>query len=209
MAGEIPVGFCQCGCGERTPIANQTRLSRGAVKGRPTLFLNGGHAYRVKAPSLALRLRRRVLKTDTCWLWQGVRDRAGYGLLGVGGRKAFTHRIAWELEHGPIPSGLHVLHTCDVRNCVRPSHLFLGDQTANNADMVAKGRNRGVAGELHPAARLTREDVQRIRDAYAAAKGDGSLRACRERLAQELGVTAGHIIAIQLGNAWRSVGGAA
>jgi hypothetical protein len=40
----IPHGYCQCGCGERTPIATKTRTSEGgAVKGQPKRFIHGHH----------------------------------------------------------------------------------------------------------------------------------------------------------------------
>lgn len=38
---EIPYGFCQCGCGERTIIADHNDRSKGWVKGQPLRFLKG------------------------------------------------------------------------------------------------------------------------------------------------------------------------
>ena len=90
------------------------------------------------------RFWEKVQKTDGCWLWTGATIAAGYGELAVGQpRKPLrAHRLSWEMHHGPIPEGLLVLHHCDVRNCVRPEHLFLGTHQDNMADAYAKGRMR-------------------------------------------------------------------
>lgn len=37
----IPLGFCQCGCGQRTRIAAQTRRDKGHVKGQPMRYVRG------------------------------------------------------------------------------------------------------------------------------------------------------------------------
>lgn len=58
----------------------------------------------------------KVNKTDGCWLWTGSRKPAGYGTLTFPGRRTVqAHRVSYALHFGPIPSGLFVLHRCDVR----------------------------------------------------------------------------------------------
>lgn len=37
------------------------------------------------------------------------------------------------------------MHLCDNRACIEPSHLKLGTQKENIADMFNKGRNRMLA----------------------------------------------------------------
>ncbi len=38
---EIPKGYCQCGCGQKTSIAKQSNSRRGDVRGEPVKFLPG------------------------------------------------------------------------------------------------------------------------------------------------------------------------
>lgn len=95
----------------------------------------------------------RVLIGDGCWEWQGAKGTFGYGAVNVWPRRQMTaHRRAWELWHGPIPEGAHVLHRCDNPPCVRPDHLFLGAPADNVDDMIAKGRR----GTPRPFARSTK-----------------------------------------------------
>ena len=76
-----------------------------------------------------------------CLLYTGYIQNTGYGRITYEGRREGAHRVAYALKHGPIPAGMSVCHTCDVRLCVNPDHLFLGTQTDNMKDMFRKGRN--------------------------------------------------------------------
>lgn len=95
-----------------------------------------------------------------CWLWDGAVATNGYGSITVARRSWSCHRLMWELTRGPIPRGLWVLHKCDVRSCINPDHLFLGDLAANTNDMLRKGRN--AHGRRSGGARLTDEAVRAI-----------------------------------------------
>jgi hypothetical protein len=80
--------------------------------------------------------------TLPCRLWAGHKNRPnGYGQLYRPGQKPIqAHRLAWEQAYGPIPEELFVLHRCDVRTCVEPTHLWLGTAKDNARDCWAKGR---------------------------------------------------------------------
>ena len=58
-----------------------------------------------------------------CWLWAGVWNTKGYGIIQVNHYRYAAHRIAYELFTGPIPEGLQIDHLCRVRCCVNPVHL--------------------------------------------------------------------------------------
>jgi len=101
---------------------------------------------------------------DECWLWMAAKDKNGYGQTCRGGKRGSTiqsHRVAWELQNGPIPNGLCVCHHCDVPACVNIRHLFLGTHGDNSADRDIKGRGkpRMKPGEDHPYHKLTLDRV--------------------------------------------------
>lgn len=54
-----------------------------------------------------------------------------------------VHRLSWEIFKGPIPENMCVCHSCDVRECCNPEHLFIGSRRENFADMVEKDRGTG------------------------------------------------------------------
>ncbi len=145
---------------------------------------------------VALRFWSRVAikEPNDCWDWTGSRIPRGYGQFmwaaKYGRTKPLgTHRVAWELTKGEIPAGLHVCHTCDRRCCTNPAHLFLGTHTDNMRDAARKGR---LSVERPTKHKVT--DAQAL-DILARVRA-GELQ---YKLAEEYGVTKGHICQICAG----------
>lgn len=158
---------------------------------------------RVKFCSLRCRLDFIVDKSPghgpngDCWVAVGSKHNFGYGWINVSEKKETNNRcahvVSWELEHGPVPSGLYVLHRCDYPPCCRPDHLFLGTQQDNMDDKVAKDRQ--LRGEQIPQSKLTEEDVRRIR------KDDRS----HLEIAADYGVSHHAIANVKSGKSWKHV----
>lgn len=167
--------------------------------------------------SLRERFEERVDRSegpDACWRWTGAIEASGYGRLTDYWKKHSAHRLAYVFEHGEVPEGKNVCHSCDNRWCVNPAHLWAGTQRENVADMMAKGRaNRPgpinpLRGEAAPVAKLTAADVLAIRAAYtnrrsAGAKTHRGDAPCSIRgLAEQYGVSTGAIHAIIQRRTW-------
>lgn len=56
------------------------------------------------------------------------------------GRQWKASRLIWTLLNGPIPDNHFVCHRCDNVRCINPAHLFVGTQSDNMRDAVAKKR---------------------------------------------------------------------
>lgn len=130
-----------------------------------------------------------------CWLWSGVTLSSGYGQIRVQNRKWLAHRLSWSLNKGLLPAGALVLHRCDVRSCVNPDHLFLGDHRDNIVDCIQKGRYKNLGGETAPNKKLSWTQVAAIQEALA--RGD-----TQQSIADKHRVSRSNISAIKRGVSW-------
>jgi len=148
---------------------------------------------------LAERFWPKVRKTNTCWLWtasHAAPEAGGHGQFSVNLRMVKAHRVSWMLTYGSIPQGRNVLHRCNTAICVRPDHLYLGTQRDNTLDSIEAGTYHRWAGQDHPMAKLTDDDVRAIRLRLAA--GDSY-----RRIARDYGVSSGMVAHIKHGRSWK------
>lgn len=118
----------------------------------------------------------KTLSEKGCWLWRG--QSGEYGKIYVHGQGLVKcHRLSYEMHKGPIPEGLLVRHTCDVKGCVNPDHLLVGTKKDNAHDAIERGQFVFVVPRDRPThcknGHLFTEENTRWRFS------DGPKRACR------------------------------
>jgi len=132
-------------------------------------------------------------KSDGCWIWKGSRKgpkRLEYGSFHFRDESTVAHRFSWLIYKGDIPTGILVLHKCDVPLCVNPDHLFLGTHLDNERDKIAKGRHKGE--KLNP------DKVKELKSLMASDFGDMNL-------ARKYGVSYQTIWHIRIGRTWKDI----
>lgn len=122
-----------------------------------------------------------------CWRWERGHHQLGYGVVSLGkGQTNLAHRLSWELTNGWTYD--MVIHTCDTRDCYRPSHLVTGER--RDVNMVRQfSRNRQ---------KLSLVQVRAIKRGLREGRGPTSL-------GQEYGVNKSSIRKIRDGLSYRWV----
>lgn len=145
--GELPVRYLDNVCGKLKCVNPQHHRPR----------------------TLNVRFWENIKRKGNCWIWKGNQFGGGYGRITVEGVSVLTHRLAWELHNeDKIPKDKMVLHSCNNRLCINPSHLRLGTHQENMHDMLLA--NRQAKGEDNGNAKLTIEDVRGIKKLLAGGK---------------------------------------
>lgn len=123
--------------------------------------LGGGAKY--TDPEGAFLARTEPLVGDPgCIVWTGGLDGGGYGHMWDSGKLVKAHRYAWEREHGPIPDGKVIDHTCWERSCVNTDHLRLATVSQNNSYIrgARSGRKHDLPRGVTRSGRRYRAQVQ-------------------------------------------------
>lgn len=178
-----------CGCNRR--CAN-TQLT-----GENFNHLVGGIVRKLTLQDVLDRIEEHSVRIPECGcrIWTRSIESQGYGTIQWCGRVRKLHRLVWELVYGPIPSGMCVLHRCDVRCCISIHHLFLGTHQDNMSDMMAKGRNVPNRGSKNGLAKLTEEQARSVREDQRSHK----------QIAAEYGISTAHVSNVKRRKTWRHV----
>lgn len=83
---------------------------------------------------------RTAVDENGCWLYQGAKNKAGYGNVHIAGTVMNAHKLSFLYHHGQLSAGMEVRHNCDVRNCWSPNHLEQGTHAQNIRDVFDRQR---------------------------------------------------------------------
>lgn len=136
-----------------------------------------------------------IRHVDECWEWTAGVMNNRYGVFWIDRnlKQKTAHRLVYELCNGPI-NDLHVLHKCDNRLCVNPSHLFLGTNLDNIKDMITKGR-QAKGAQKKTLAKLSDSDIKKIRKDIRS----------QSKIAKEFGIDQSLVSRIKSNKRWRHV----
>lgn len=141
------VKLCECGCGGAAPLAKQSHVQKGHVKGQPVRFIKGHWA------------RTEVNRGATHANWTGGRrlNANGYVLVKQPGHgrahhngEVFEHIIVAELALGhPLPPQAEVHHVNEVRNDNKNKNLVICEDQNYHALLHARSRGWKACCDVH------------------------------------------------------------
>ncbi len=217
--------LCECGCGQPAPIAKRTNRKFGHIRGQPVRFIVGHFSrtatFRHVMKTVDVEKTRKDGEANGNW--KGGRTiKDGYVEVRVNGEYILEHRFVMEGILGRALTSQEVVHHKNGnKQDNRPENLELLPSTGEHLRLHwqdeefranLSGKEKGekireeiragkrkppprMAGTVNLSAKLTGEDVERIR----------GLRGIKTQteLAREFGVSQSTISSIQLCQSWQ------
>lgn len=129
-----------------------------------------------------------------CWPVIKNIGKDGYGILRVNGRKERAHRIMFSLYFPNVDAPV-VRHKCNNTGCINPAHLREGTPHDNALDRMLSGRGGDLRGSNNGRAKLTNEQVMKIRVSTRSGADIG----------RDLGISKAMACRIKRGDAWTHI----
>lgn len=173
-----PSGWCECGCGQRTPLARSTSLKRNIYRGHPLRFIHGHHT--------------RLMKGPTAGGWKGgERQKTSKGYWTVyapthpdanrAGR-VMEHRLIWEQTHGVRLQPRQDVHHIDGnKDNNAPENLVAITHGEHSSIHHSEQRMRGLNRTHHDESRINACRKATQTSEYLALQSERMKRWWRER----------------------------
>lgn len=136
-------GYCQCGCGQKTPLSKNTSKARGLVKGQPTRFILG----------------HQVPTGESSVHWKGGSWNNGDGYVVVTAKghpradphgRIFEHILIAEQALGRhLPPGAQVHHTDEQCGRINPRGLVICPDGAYHQLLHKRSRALDACGNAN------------------------------------------------------------
>ena len=76
---------------------------------------------------------------EECWPYQGKVGSAGYPLIRFEGKQWLLHRLVYLKYRGPLLDGMVIMHVCENKLCLNPTHLRQDTQSSNITQACTTG----------------------------------------------------------------------
>lgn len=135
---------------------------------------------------------------EGCWIWRGCITAVGYGKVKLSQVTYRAHRVAFILNGGETSEDRpYVLHSCNNKLCVNPSHLRSGSPQENENDKMLVGAQ--AKGSGHGSAKLNESQVLEMLRMTNNERGSAG------KLSAIFGICRRHVDKILKGAAWRHI----
>ena len=102
---------------------------------------------------LAIKDCKTISENSGCWIYNGnICPSTKYGRIQINGLRLHVHRVSTAVHHNLdlLDYKQEACHKCSNRACFNPEHLYLGDATSNQRDVLRshcpKGHNLNYFG---------------------------------------------------------------
>lgn len=144
-------------------------------------------------------------------LWQGQKDKNGYGTISIFGKKYPSHLLSVmikdnlrEVPKDNLGRRLVARHFCTNKLCCEPSHIFLGIYDLNNLDDKLRDGTL-LRGETQPVSKYSEELVRAIKESWKPLTDPSHVSVAQR--AERFGVPKSLVVSIDYGHSWAHVPG--